>query len=140
MYQFSGKLKTIALALMVVGALGVISGFLTTPSSVAEVKEQLHNAHQAHGAHGAPAHHEEQAAGHSSEVSHETHATQEENSHHDELSEEDAHAAHVFHQLKKQTLGSILCRFVLFLLGHCRCFGLQCHSKSCAGRLVHCSF
>ena len=59
MYQFSGKLKTFALALMVIGALGVISGFLNTPSSVEEVKEQLHHAENAHGAHGKAAHAEE---------------------------------------------------------------------------------
>tara|TARA_B110000967_G_scaffold104476_1_gene107120 strand:- start:12110 stop:13495 length:1386 start_codon:yes stop_codon:yes gene_type:complete len=116
MYQFSGKLKKIALALMVVGALGVISGFLTTPSSVAEVKEQMHNAHQAHGAHGAPAHHEDQAAGHSSEASHEAHATQEDNNHHDEVSEEDAHAAHVFHQLKNRPWAAFYAALFFFFL------------------------
>ena len=114
MYQFSGKLKTIALALMVIGAVGVISGFLSTPSSIEEVKEHLHHAENAHGSHG-KAHHAEADAHveHHAEAAHDAHGHAE--AHHDthgEAHEEvtahgeedhgDSHAEHVYHQLKNR--------------------------------------
>ncbi len=114
MYQFSGKIKTFALTLMVVGALGIISGFLGTPSSVEEVKEQLHNAHSAHGAHAPKAAHVEEAhVEHHSDAhqtSHDTHAEAAHDAHaetahqdaHEIVDHEDTHAAHVFHQLKNR--------------------------------------
>ncbi|MEI6865272.1 quinol:cytochrome C oxidoreductase [Flavicella sp.] len=99
MYQFSGKLKTIALALMVLGAVGVISGFLTTPSSIEEVKEHLHHEENAQGAHdkNVVSHHDEtkqEAHGHS-EGTHEVVAD-------GEKDHGDSHAEHVYHQLKNR--------------------------------------
>lgn len=44
MYQFSSKLKTWAIALMVLGAVGVGYGFLTSPSNLEEAKEMMHAA------------------------------------------------------------------------------------------------
>jgi len=114
MYQFSGKLKTIALALMVIGAVGVISGFLSTPSSIEEVKEHLHHAENAHGSHG-KAHHVEADAHveHHAEPAHDAHGDAEaHHDTHDEAHEEvaahgeedhgDSHAEHVYHQLKNR--------------------------------------
>jgi len=45
MYTLTGKLKLFAIIFMVVGAIGIISGFLTTPSSIKEVKEMLDTNH-----------------------------------------------------------------------------------------------
>lgn len=123
MYQFSRKLKTLALALMVLGAVGVVYGFLTTPSSVEEVKEHLHHAENAHGGHGKAvvAHHEEakeeahgahakashDAHGHE-DAHHDTHEAHAEESHeevaevHGEEAHGDSHAEHVYHQLKNR--------------------------------------
>lgn len=45
MYTLTSKLKLFAIIFMVVGAIGIISGFLTTPSSIKEVKEMLDTNH-----------------------------------------------------------------------------------------------
>lgn len=42
MYTFSSKLKTLALAFMVVGFIGIVYGFFNTPKTTEEVKEILH--------------------------------------------------------------------------------------------------
>ena len=101
MYQFSGKLKTIALALMVLGAVGVISGFLSTPSSIEEVKEHLHHAESAHGGHGEAvvAHHGEEHGAHA-EAAHDSHEV---------VSDDhgDSHAEHVYHQLKNRPWAAV---------------------------------
>ena len=47
MYQFTGKLKIVSIALILIGALGIGYGFLTAPSNLEETKEIM--AHQ--GAH-----------------------------------------------------------------------------------------
>jgi hypothetical protein len=118
MYQFSGKLKTIALALMVIGAVGVVSGFLATPSSIEEVKEHLHHAEIAHGSHGKTQHAEvdahaehhvdaaNDAHGHA-EVHNEAHAEAHVEAHEEvapnvEEDHGDSHAEHVYHQLKNR--------------------------------------
>ncbi|MDA8595862.1 quinol:cytochrome C oxidoreductase [Flavobacteriaceae bacterium] len=87
MYQFSNKLKTWALALMVIGAIGVVYGFLTSPSDVEEVKEMMHAADASHGEHG-----EAKVVGHGDD-----HVTASENH-----GDADAHAEHVLHQLQNR--------------------------------------
>jgi hypothetical protein len=70
MYTFSSKLKTFALVLMVLGALGIGYGFFTAPKSLEEVQAMIKAEHEAHGggaeaAHdGAEGHHEGAAAEH----------------------------------------------------------------------------
>ncbi|MDJ0645098.1 MAG: quinol:cytochrome C oxidoreductase [Flavobacteriaceae bacterium] len=51
MYTFSSKLKTLALAFMIIGALGIGYGFLTTPKTTEEVKEMLHKDDDHEGGH-----------------------------------------------------------------------------------------
>ncbi|APG66190.1 quinol:cytochrome C oxidoreductase [Tenacibaculum todarodis] len=51
MYQFSGRLKTLAIAFMVLGALGVALGFYNAPKTLEDAKEIMAN-QSAHGAHG----------------------------------------------------------------------------------------
>tara|TARA_B100000809_G_scaffold22902_1_gene20087 strand:+ start:55684 stop:57147 length:1464 start_codon:yes stop_codon:yes gene_type:complete len=128
MYQFSGKLKILALALMVLGAVGVLYGFLSTPSSIEEVKEQLHHAENAHGGHGKAvvAHHEEAteeahvahakaahgAHGHADATNHDSHdalahvdaelASVGAVVSHEKENHGDSHAEHVYHQLKNR--------------------------------------
>ena len=48
MYQFSGKLKTFSIALMIIGALGVGYSFLTAPKTVEEAKEIIASQHDSH--------------------------------------------------------------------------------------------
>ena len=60
MYTFSSKLKTFSLTLMLLGALGVGIGFITTPKSIEEVESILkaEEAHHGGGHENAVAHHE----------------------------------------------------------------------------------
>lgn len=91
MYQFTGKLKIFALALMVLGVLGTVYNFATTPKNFQEVEKILNDQAAHHGGHGtahaAPEHkeeaHEEAAhkeETHKEEARHETaaHDTKEE--------------------------------------------------------------
>jgi len=48
MYTISGKLKTVAFALMIIGAIGVVVGFITSHKSLDEVKEMIAE-HDSHG-------------------------------------------------------------------------------------------
>ena len=84
MYQFSNKLKTWALALMVIGAIGLVYGFLTSPSNLEEAKEMMHSSHDDH--HGA-GHGEAKVVDHHEAEGH---------------GDADAHAEHVFHQLQNR--------------------------------------
>ena len=45
MYQFSGKLKTFSIALMIIGALGIGYSFLTAPRTVEDAKEIIASQH-----------------------------------------------------------------------------------------------
>ena len=75
MYQFSGKLKMLAIILMAVGLLGTVISFMNTPGSLEEAKEilaaQEASHHGGHGAsHGGDTHHAD--AGHKTEEEHST--------------------------------------------------------------------
>ena len=76
MYQFSGKLKMLAIILMAVGLLGTIISFVNTPSSLEEAKailaEQEASHHGGHGtsSHGDDTHHVD--AAHKTEDKHAT--------------------------------------------------------------------
>jgi hypothetical protein len=65
MYQFSGKLKTFSIALVIIGALGIAFSFYSAPKTVEQAKEII--AHQAsHGdSHGTS--HSDVNKGHKSE-------------------------------------------------------------------------
>ena len=60
MYTFSSKLKTFSLTLMLLGALGIGIGFITTPKSIEEVESILkaEDSHHGGGHENAVAHHE----------------------------------------------------------------------------------
>lgn len=57
MYTFSSRLKTVALALMVLGLLGIGYSFFTAPKSIEDV-ERMEAENAAHGHHGDAAHHD----------------------------------------------------------------------------------
>ena len=85
MYTFSSKLKKVAFALMIIGALGVAYGFLSTPSSVEDVKVTLQESHNTHG---------EEVTTHENE----SHTSTSDS--HNNTDSDDSHAEHVFHLLK----------------------------------------
>ncbi len=82
MYTFSSKLKTFAIALMVLGILGIAYGFLTVPKDTHAVEEIL----KSHDSHGDDSHNV-------------TEKSQDIASNHDEHQE---HLEHVFHQLQNK--------------------------------------
>jgi len=105
MYTLPSKLKLFAIVLMVIGALGIVTGFLSTPSSTAEVKEMMATSHD--GGHNVEATHND---GHEAvaESHDETHA---EASHDDE-----AHLEHVMHQLQNRPWSSLYIASFLFFM------------------------
>ena len=84
MYTMSSKLKLFSLALIIVGATGLIYGFIDAPSSVEDVKEMLHA----------------EDAAHSGEVAMGSSGA-------DEAAHADEHAEHVFHQLQNKPWAAI---------------------------------
>ena len=121
MYQFSGKLKTFSLALMLLGVLGIAYGFFSTPKTIEEAKEII--AHQsshgdAHGtthvteesnAHGSNDHHESASGVHGSD----THVDKEMSAH--GAHNDDSHAEHVLHQLQNRPWSALYVPLFFFL-------------------------
>jgi hypothetical protein len=97
MYTFSSKFKTLSLALMIIGLLGVGYGFLSAPASVDEVKVLLQESHNAHG---------EVAAT-------EDHGTAESGN---AVQSEDAHAEHVYHLLKNKPWSALYVALFFFFM------------------------
>jgi hypothetical protein len=140
MYQFSGKLKTFSLALIVLGALGIAYGFYSAPKTLEDAKEIM--ADQAsHGEHGdrhatsldaVDSEHQADATDHAikeeahptsdahgevsttedhAAITEEAHAAAEgHEEHHDE-----AHAEHVFHQLQNKPWAAVYVALFFFL-------------------------
>jgi hypothetical protein len=124
MYQFSGKLKTFSIALIILGALGVAYSFYTAPTTVEQAKDII--AHQSeHGdAHGS-SHGDVQNDDHKSDAKEDSHVqadhgTTHENEahastdthaeHHDA-----AHDEHVFHQLQNRPWSAFYVALFFFL-------------------------
>ncbi len=111
MYDFSKKLKLWAIGFMVVGAVGIIAGFMSAPSTVEEVKEIL--AHDA--AHG---------GGHDSHAETTAHVTTEgngdeahaETAGHSDAHSDDAHAEHVLHQLQNKPWSALYVACFFFMM------------------------
>lgn len=101
MYDFSKKLKLWAIGFMVVGAVGIIAGFISAPKTVEEVKEIL--AHDAHGhdSHATTAHVADEA--HADAAGHDAHS-------------DDAHAEHVLHQLQNKPWSALYVACFFFMM------------------------
>jgi hypothetical protein len=137
MYQFSGKLKTFSIALIIIGALGIGLSFWNAPSSLDEAKEIMANQASHDGGH-ATSHEEVKKDIHQIEAKEETlshgeneiHAEEnltDEASQHEEIKEthaveetngeshDDAHAEHVYHQLKNKPWSALYVSLFFFL-------------------------
>lgn len=113
MYTLPNKLKLFAIIFMVVGAIGIISGFLTTPSTTAEVKEMM----AAHG----------DSHGEIAEQDGDTHAVNAEAAgDHEEAAadSEEAHLLHTLHQLQNKPWSAlyIACFFFFMIALGCLAF------------------
>ena len=126
MYTFSNKLKTFSIILMVLGALGVGYGFMTSHKSLEEVKTILVDEASAHG------------NGHAEEATHEV-ATQDEHGEkasHSEASEEthdDTHAEHVQHQIANRPWSALYVAaffFMMIALGALAFYAVQFASQA----------
>ncbi|WP_299524450.1 quinol:cytochrome C oxidoreductase [uncultured Lutibacter sp.] len=105
MYTFSSKLKIVAFALMIIGFLGVGYGFLSTPSSVEDVKLMMQDSHDTHGEVATTHQVEAEVAGHDTLASVET-----------ETHSDDAHAEHVLHLLQNKPWSALYVALFFFFM------------------------
>ena len=130
MYTLPNKLKVFALVFMVLGAVGIVAGFLSAPKTTEDVAAMMADAHHGDGHSDAEAHHgdghgEVEATHHSSESYHgtESHAAVEDN-HGEEMTNEHAqadphqeHLEHVMHQLQNRPWSALyIASFFFFMI------------------------
>jgi len=108
MYTLPSKLKLFAIVFMVIGAIGMVSGFLNAPKTTAEVKEMLASGHG--DSHNVEASHNE---GHDVvKDAHGGEATHGEDAHDDE-----AHYEHIMHQMQNRPWSAIyIASFFFFMI------------------------
>ncbi len=113
MYQFSGKLKTLSLALMVIGVLGVAFSFYSSSKKTINDAKHVIEAAHSHG-HGS-SHKETKVAEHHSEATEEAHA-QDDGSHvNSSVTNGTEHEKHVLHQLKNRPWSAFYVALFFFL-------------------------
>ena len=120
MYTFSNKLRTFSFALIILGLLGVGYGFMTSHKSLEEVKTMLTEEASTHGGS------HEAAATHG--ISKDSHS----NTTH-EVSEEDAHAEHVQHQIANRPWSALYVAaffFMMISLGILAFYAIQIASQA----------
>jgi hypothetical protein len=105
MYTLPNKLKLFAIIFMLVGALGIISGFLTTPSNIAEVKEMMASNHDG-----------DQNVEASTNESHEVVKDSHNEAAGEEVHDDEAHLLHVLHQLQNRPWASLYIAAFLFFM------------------------
>ena len=106
MYTFSSKLKTLSIALMVIGALGIAYGFFTAPKTTEDVKEMMQHSEASH---------EATTTEHATvEKGHETNKHAEEASH--DAHAEKHHLEHVLLQAKNRPWAATYTGLIFFLL------------------------
>ena len=85
MYTLPNKLKLFAIIFMVVGAIGIVSGFMMAPKTTSEVKEMMASGH---------------GDGHGGD--HAVAADSHGESHGEEAHDDEAHYEHVMHQMQNR--------------------------------------
>ena len=130
MYTLPNKLKVFALVFMVLGAVGIVAGFLSAPKTTEDVAAMMADAHHGDGHGDAEAHHgdghgEVEATHHSGESHHgtESHAASEDH-HGEEMTHEHAqadphqeHLEHVMHQLQNRPWSALyIASFFFFMI------------------------
>lgn len=103
MYTFSNKLKTFAIALIVIGLLGMVVGYINTPKDIHAVEEIL-KSHKEHGSENAHAVKAEEHDSHGTDKAH-----TEVNSHHE-------HLEHVLHQYQNKPWSAFFIAAFFFLM------------------------
>jgi len=129
MYTFSNKLKTFSFILMILGALGVGYGFLTSHKSFEEVETLLAGGHHGGG------HAEEvtdAAPSHDTHVSNETHEAAADAGHGD-VDEHAKHVEHVQHQIANRPWSALYVAaffFMMIALGVLAFYAIQIASQA----------
>ena len=131
MYQFSGKLKTFSIALILLGVLGIAFSFYTAPKSIEDAKEIMASQTSHDGGH-AISHEEVKKDIHTTEVKGDSISHGEMENHAEEVHQEatkevhaaaevhgenhdDEHAEHVYHQLKNKPWSALYVSLFFFL-------------------------
>lgn len=108
MYTFSNKLKTFSFILMILGALGVGYGFMTSHKSLEEVKLMLAEEASHHG------------AGHDEAATHDAHPEKAVHAEHHadsaDLHHGDEHAEHVMHQIHNRPWSALYVAAFFFMM------------------------
>ncbi|MGB5942431.1 MAG: quinol:cytochrome C oxidoreductase [Leeuwenhoekiella sp.] len=138
MYTLSSKLRLFSIIFMVVGLIGIVVGFITTPNTEAEIKEMM-AAHDSHGGHQEEEHSEQsvqqnivdhesessdqEAAGHREQsahlntVGHEGESSAHGDAGHAETSHGDSHMEHTLHQyINKPWSALYIAAFFFFMI------------------------
>lgn len=130
MYTLPNKLKVFALVFMVLGAVGIVAGFLSAPKTTEDVAAMMADAHHGDGHVDAETHHldghgEVEATHHSSESHHGTESLAAAEDHHgEEMTHEHAqadphqeHLEHVMHQLQNRPWSALyIASFFFFMI------------------------
>ncbi len=118
-YIFPNKLKITSLVLIVIGAIGLIIGFLSAPSTVEEANAIVAKANHHDEAHSyikkEAMHHEKEEAHHGEE----THHGEKDNTHHEstesDAHHEDHHGEHLLHQLQNKPWAALYVAALFFV-------------------------
>ncbi len=107
MYTLPSKLRLFSIVLMVVGAIGLVAGFVSAPSTVGDVKELLASHHNSHGASKKD---HDVVDGHGTSDSAEAHESADAHG-------GDAHYEHVLHQLQNKPWAALyIAAFFFFMI------------------------
>ena len=112
MYTFTNKLRNFSIILMVVGFLGLVYGFITSPDTVAEAQAMVADAHHGEG-HG---------TGHDGAATHDAHGEtahgeqHEADAAHGEDHGEDHHGEHLLHQLQNKPWAALYVAAFFFMM------------------------
>ena len=107
MYTLPSKLRLFSIILMVVGAIGLVAGFVSAPSTIDDVKELLSSHHDGHGA---PEAKHVVADDHGSSHNDQTHDAVDAHG-------GDAHYEHVLHQLQNKPWAALyIAAFFFFMI------------------------
>ncbi|MGB0259934.1 MAG: quinol:cytochrome C oxidoreductase [Flavobacteriaceae bacterium] len=112
MYTFSKRLKLISIALMVLGAVALVSGFLSAPDTVEQAKAMVADAH-GHGSH--DAHHTDThaVADHHEDTHEDSHGDA--HASHDDA-HDSSHDEHLLHQLQNKPWAALYVAALFFMM------------------------
>ncbi len=119
MYTFSNRLKIAAFVLMLIGALGIVYGFMDSDKTFDEVETMLANESHHGGGHGEAVGHEEtnNLDSHKEEAHSENHTTTNDHaSGHDSVDEHTKHVNHVLHAVHNRPYSALYIAAFFFMM------------------------